>query len=90
MENSQQFITATETVKKLNIVPSNDELGSLYGLYKQATSGDINITKPSFFQIKELMKWNNWNNNKGMTVYEAEVGYIKFVNSMIKKYGLSK
>ena len=65
-------------------------MGCLYGMYKQATIGDINITKPTFFEFKECMKWENWNKNKGKTTYESEVDYIKYVNIMIKKYGLKK
>ena len=90
MVNSQQFINASNTVQKLNKTPTNEELGILYGLYKQATMGDINIIKPSFYQIKEGVKWDNWNNNKGKTLYYSEIEYITTVNILIKKYGLKK
>lgn len=36
------FETAAENVKKLKSKPTDDELKELYGLYKQATVGDIN------------------------------------------------
>lgn len=37
------FETAAANVKKLKSKPTDDELKELYGLYKQATVGDINI-----------------------------------------------
>ena len=86
MENSSQFTMAANTVKQLTVSPSNDELCILYGLYKQATIGNINIEKPNFYQFKDIAKWESWNNNKGLNVYDAEVNYIKYVNILIKKY----
>ncbi|OXB67676.1 hypothetical protein ASZ78_015208 [Callipepla squamata] len=37
------FDGAAEDVKKLKTRPTDEELKELYGLYKQATVGDINI-----------------------------------------------
>lgn len=39
----ETFEKAVEEVKVLKQRPSHDELSSLYGLYKQATVGDVNI-----------------------------------------------
>lgn len=86
MVNSVQFNMAADIVKKLTVSPTNDELCILYGLYKQATIGNINIVKPNFYQFKDIAKWESWNNNMGLSVYDAEVNYIKYVNSLIKKY----
>lgn len=90
MTNSPQFQQAASVVKKLNSDPSNDELQQLYGFYKQATVGNINIEKPGFLNIKGVKKWEAWNKCKGKTTYEAEVEYIKIVNTLLKKYGLQK
>ena len=87
MSNSNEFLTAADYVKKLKTTPNNDELGVLYGLYKQATIGDINTLKPNFFSFKESKKWDSWNQYKGMNQYESEVKYIMTVNEMIQKYG---
>jgi hypothetical protein len=38
-------------VEKLNEL-DNDNLLYLYGLYKQITCGDCNVSKPSFFDLK--------------------------------------
>ena len=88
MINSDQFINATLIVKELKSTPSNVELCSLYGLYKQATLGNNNTNKPSFFDLKGNSKWNAWANNKNMSTYDSEVQYITLVNQLIIKYGV--
>ena len=89
MANSQEFLTAAETVKKLVQSPNDTELKTLYGLYKQAVNGDCNIEKPGMFDFKEKAKWDSWNLNKGMNKYDSEVKYILFVNKLIQQYGIS-
>jgi diazepam-binding inhibitor (GABA receptor modulating acyl-CoA-binding protein) len=88
--NSQEFLIATNTVKSLKKTPDGNELLELYGWYKQATVGDINIPKPSMLNFKDSSKWNSWNEKKGTDVYNSEIKYIKFLNTLIKKYGLNK
>jgi len=88
MTNSKEFSAAAEYVKKLKTTPNNDELGVLYGLYKQATVGDINIPKPGFFNFKDSKKWESWNKYKGMSTYDSEVKYIIAVNTLIQEYGI--
>ena len=88
MSNSKEFLVASEYVKKLKTTPNYDELGVLYGLYKQATVGDINTTKPGFLNFKESKKWESWNQYKGLSTYDSEVKYITAVNVMIQKYGV--
>ncbi len=83
MSNSSQFLQAVDAVNKLSIKPDNNTLGILYGLYKQATVGNNNTNKPTVFDIKGTVKWNNWNNYKGYTKYQAEVEYINLVNKLI-------
>jgi diazepam-binding inhibitor (GABA receptor modulating acyl-CoA-binding protein) len=87
---SEQFKKAADIVKKLKSKPNNNELLSLYGLYKQATVGDINISKPGLLGgIEANSKWNAWEKHKGLSNYQAEVDYVKKVNELIKKYGLN-
>lgn len=86
--NSQEFLTAAEYAKKLAQTPSHDELSELYGLYKQATVGDINIAKPGFVYFREVKKWEAWNKYKGTDKFSAEVQYVQAVSKMIDKYGV--
>jgi diazepam-binding inhibitor (GABA receptor modulating acyl-CoA-binding protein) len=85
---SKEFLTATEYVQKLKQKPNNDEMSQLYGYYKQATVGDINIDRPGLLDIKGRTKWDSWNSYKGLDIHTAECNYIKVVNSLIKKYGV--
>lgn len=88
MQNSKEFLVAVDIVKCLKRSPSNDELQLLYGLYKQSTVGNINITRPNIFNLKETKKWDGWNAQKGLSKYDAEVKYIIYVNELIQKYGV--
>jgi len=90
MKNSKEFLTAVKYSSKLKQTPLNDELLNLYGYYKQAHMGDINISQPTMLNIKGRQKWNAWNSKKGLTNYDSEVEYIKLVNSLIQKYGINQ
>lgn len=61
---SKRFLLAAEEVKSLNSIPDEDK-GRLYGLYKQAQVGDVNIAKPGFFELTAKAKWNAWDAQKG-------------------------
>lgn len=39
----KSFLKAAEEAKVLAVKPNNEEMSELYGLYKQATVGDIDI-----------------------------------------------
>ena len=75
------FLKATQDVKTL---PAQDDatLLLLYGYYKQATVGDINTEKPSFFNFKETSKWTAWEKVKGMQNIHAQGKYIKLVKDL--------
>ncbi|KAI8069795.1 acyl CoA binding protein-domain-containing protein [Gilbertella persicaria] len=47
-----------------------------YGLYKQATEGDINIPRPSSRQMVDYAKWKAWSRMKGISPIEAQKLYI--------------
>jgi len=90
MVNSQYFINASNVVKTLLGTPTNDEMGKLYGLYKQATVGDNNTTKPSMFDFKANKKYSHWSDYKGYSTYDAEVAYITLVNELVQNYKLKE
>ena len=51
----EDFLQAVHEVNnKINKTMSNDELKEVYALYKQATVGDINTTRPDFRDLKVL------------------------------------
>ena len=85
MPNSNEFLNAAEVIKQYTSTLTINDLQGLYGFYKQATVGDINIEKPGFFDFKQGKKWDMWNSCKGMSQYDAEVKYIVLVNEIITR-----
>jgi|688.fasta_scaffold1528050_2 diazepam-binding inhibitor (GABA receptor modulating acyl-CoA-binding protein) len=84
MTNSVEFLNAVNAIKQSKENVTHDDLENLYGLYKQATVGDNNTEKPSFFNLVGVKKWNGWNKYKNMSTIDAEKAYISYVNKIIK------
>lgn len=85
----QLFLEAVQNAPKLNSSPVNEEKGMLYGLYKQATIGDVNTTQPYFFDVVARGKWDAWNSQKSKSTEQVKQEYIDYVNSLIVKYGIT-
>lgn len=79
----EQFEQAQKDVKTLTSRPSNEDLLSLYGLFKQATDGDNDTKKPGMFDIKGQFKWEAWNTLKGKSPEEAMQNYINLVHKLL-------
>ena len=80
------FQKAIGYIKNLPQDFSNEELLELYGLYKQATIGDNNTTRPSIFNYRSLKKWQSWTSFKDITSDVAKTNYILLVQKLISKY----
>ncbi|KAK2147903.1 hypothetical protein LSH36_530g03044 [Paralvinella palmiformis] len=76
-----------EEVKNLKQKPNDEDMLKLYGLYKQATVGEINTDRPGMLDFKGKAKWDAWEKVKGMSKEDAEAAYIKFVQELKTKYG---
>ena len=76
------FNQAANDASKLVGKVDDDTLLVIYGFYKQATIGDNNTEKPSFFSFKETSKWNAWEKVKGMQKIQAQGNYIKLVKDL--------
>ncbi|XP_061202093.1 acyl-CoA-binding domain-containing protein 7 [Neopsephotus bourkii] len=82
------FNAAAEDVKKIKTRPTDEELKEIYGLYKQATVGDINIECPGMLDLKAKAKWEAWNLKEGLSKEDAMKAYISKVKEMVEKYGI--
>ena len=82
----EQFEEAQILLKSLTERPSNQELLSIYGLFKQATEGDNNTKKPGIFDMKGQFKWQAWKDLEGTCVEEACKKYVDLVNELLGKY----
>ena len=66
--------------------PSNEELLLLYGLFKQATEGDNEGTRPTGFDFKAMAKFDAWTNQKGKSREDAQREYISLVDDLQQRY----
>lgn len=82
----KNFEVAVNDVTILKKSPTDNEKLKLYGLYKQATIGNINISKPSMFDLKGKSKYNAWEENKGMSDTTAMSEYVRYVSELQKIY----
>lgn len=82
-----RFSDAVKRVEKLDERPSNNDLLSLYSLYKQATEGDVTGERPAMFDLKGRAKYDAWMTRKGLSRDEAMQKYIAFVEKLEKAQG---
>jgi acyl-CoA-binding protein len=82
MELKDNFLQAAERVHQLNTKPSNEILLKMYGLYKQATEGDVTSSRPTGFDFKGIAKYDSWANLRGTTKESAMQQYIDLVDSL--------
>lgn len=83
---SEAFKKAAEEVKTLTKRPSDDEMLKTYSLFKQATIGDCNTTRPGMLDFQGKAKWDAWNARKGTSKEDAEAAYVAHVEELKGKY----
>ena len=82
------FEQATNDASKLVGKVDDDTLLLIYSFYKQATIGDNNTEKPSFFNFKASKKGEAWNSVKGVSKVVAQGQYIKHIKDNMVKHNL--
>ncbi|KAJ1457967.1 acyl-CoA-binding protein [Pelagophyceae sp. CCMP2097] len=86
-----KFTAKIEWVKNWTTAGSkkvtNDEKLTCYGLFKQATSGDVDIAQPSMFYFEARAKWGAWNGVKGKAKSDAMSEYITEVEAQHARHG---
>ncbi|EGT36192.1 CBN-MAA-1 protein [Caenorhabditis brenneri] len=82
------FETAVFIVQNLPkdgpVKTSTDEKLNFYALFKQATHGNCDIPKPSFYDIQGVYKWNAWKKLENMTSEEAKNAYVDAIVEKIR------
>ncbi|VDM10760.1 unnamed protein product [Wuchereria bancrofti] len=76
-----QFEQAVEKVKQLAEKQDLSTKLKLYGLYKQATIGDIDSKRPLLLSSSQA-KYDSWRELKGKSMDEAKKTYIDLVNKL--------
>ena len=77
-----KFEAAVANSKNLSERPDNATLLKIYGLYKQATTGDVTEKKPGFGDMVGRAKWDAWNAVKGASKDDAMQQYIDLIESL--------
>lgn len=77
------FEKAQNDVKSLVERPDNQTLLQLYGLFKQATAGDVTGERPGAMDFINRAKYDAWEKVKGMSADDAKQNYIKLANSLL-------
>jgi diazepam-binding inhibitor (GABA receptor modulating acyl-CoA-binding protein) len=80
-----QFERAAEEVQQLPARPGNDALLKLYGLFKQASVGDVSGSRPGILDMTGRMKYDAWAKLKGTASEQAMHDYIAFVEELKAK-----
>jgi diazepam-binding inhibitor (GABA receptor modulating acyl-CoA-binding protein) len=86
MATKTEFEQAAADVAKLTKRPENEELLTLYALFKQATDGDVTGSRPGMLDIKGRKKFDAWAGKKGLSAEAARTQYVVLVNQLRAKY----
>ena len=87
MALQEEFTQAQDRVQKLSQRPGNNELLTLYALYKQATVGDCSGKRPGMLDIKGRAKFDAWEGQRGLAKEDAMKGYVDLVAALETKLG---
>lgn len=74
-----EFASALERAKTCSF--EDDQKLVLYGLFKQATVGEINIESPPQSDMVNYAKWNAWRGFAGFPQNSAMASYVYLVES---------
>ncbi|MDB5818081.1 MAG: acyl-CoA-binding protein [Rhizobacter sp.] len=77
-----RFDTAVAESKQLPEKPDNMTLLKIYGLFKQASSGDAAGERPGMTEFVARAKWDAWKALEGTSSDEAKAGYIDLIESL--------
>ncbi|CAH7665945.1 diazepam-binding inhibitor [Phakopsora pachyrhizi] len=71
--------------KEGNDRPSQEIQLEFYSLYKQATIGDVNTTRPGMLDFTGKAKWDAWKGKEGLSQDEAKSKYVELLKDHLEK-----
>ncbi|URE37198.1 hypothetical protein MUK42_08086 [Musa troglodytarum] len=74
--SNEDFEEYAAKAKTLPENTTNENKLILYGLYKQATVGPVNTSRPGIFNMRDRAKWDAWKAVEGKSKEEAMSDYI--------------
>ncbi|KAG6543558.1 hypothetical protein Mapa_015052 [Marchantia paleacea] len=78
----EDFEKATKDALTLPASTTDEDKLVLYGLFKTATVGKVNTSRPGMFDPKGKYKWDAWKAVEGKTKEEAMKDYITKVTQL--------
>ncbi|KAI9401479.1 hypothetical protein POPTR_001G130200v4 [Populus trichocarpa] len=85
----EEFQEHSEKAKTLPENTTNENKLILYGLYKQATVGPVNTSRPGIFNMRDRAKWDAWKAVEGNSKEEAMSDYITKVKQLLEEAAAS-
>ena len=79
-EDACARMSSTEIADAVAATSNEDKL-EFYGLFKQATVGNVNTERPGMFDPKGKAKWDAWKSKEGMSQDDAKTAYIAKVKA---------
>jgi diazepam-binding inhibitor (GABA receptor modulating acyl-CoA-binding protein) len=79
---SEVFEQAAAAVKSLPERPDDDTMLQLYAMYKQGSSGDVQGSKPGFFDFVGAAKYEAWEKLSGTSEEDARQQYVELVRKL--------
>jgi len=76
------FENAVIAAKSLRDRPDNEDMLLLYALFKQGTTGDVNVPKPGFFDFVGVAKFEAWEKVRGTSQDDAKSQYVALVRKL--------
>jgi acyl-CoA-binding protein len=81
-EELANFEQAAEAAKSLPERPDDQTMLRLYALYKQGSSGDVQGSKPGFFDFVGAAKYEAWEKLRGTSQEDARQQYVGLVRKL--------
>ncbi|KAI5656499.1 hypothetical protein M9H77_25292 [Catharanthus roseus] len=85
----EDFEGYAQKAKTLPENTTNENMLILYGLYKQATVGNVNTNRPGMFNLRDRAKWDAWKAVEGKSQEEAMGDYITKVKQLLEEAAAS-
>jgi acyl-CoA-binding protein len=81
-DDSVEFEQAAQAVRALPERPDDQTALRLYALFKQATAGDVQGTRPGFFDFVGAAKYEAWEKLRGTSPEDARRLYVELVRKL--------
>ena len=81
-EDIVNFEKAAAAAKSLPERPDDQTMLRLYALFKQGSSGDVQGSKPGFFDFVGAAKYEAWEKLQGTSQEDARQQYVELVKKL--------